>query len=143
MELTPREKDKLLVTVFHTDDEAAGYWKKIAGFSDDRIIRTTWDAANRKTSETRVGVDYSDAAAPTLAANSSTRAIRQASRIREVLPVTASTGGLAVEHSYADSHGHCVREMSQSPLHRDLVRNQPNANSGDVCSLLPILLRNE
>ena len=32
-------KDKLLVTVYHTDDEAAGYWKKIAGFSDDRIIR--------------------------------------------------------------------------------------------------------
>lgn len=32
-------KDKLLVTVYHTDDEAADYWKKIAGFSDDRIIR--------------------------------------------------------------------------------------------------------
>ncbi len=32
-------KDKLLVTVFHTDDEAAGYWKKVAGLSDDRIIR--------------------------------------------------------------------------------------------------------
>ena len=32
-------KDKLLVTVFHTDDEAAAYWKKIAGLSDDRIIR--------------------------------------------------------------------------------------------------------
>ena len=32
-------KDKLLVTVYHTDDEAAGHWKKIAGFSDDRIIR--------------------------------------------------------------------------------------------------------
>jgi alanyl-tRNA synthetase len=32
-------KDKLLVTVYHTDDEAAGLWKKIAGFSDDRIIR--------------------------------------------------------------------------------------------------------
>ena len=32
-------KDKLLVTVYHTDDEAASYWKKIAGFSDDRIIR--------------------------------------------------------------------------------------------------------
>ncbi len=32
-------KDKLLVTVYHTDDEAVGYWKKIAGFSDDRIIR--------------------------------------------------------------------------------------------------------
>src|SRR5215218_3584336 len=33
------KKDKLLVTVYHDDDEAAGYWKKIAGFSDDRIIR--------------------------------------------------------------------------------------------------------
>ncbi|MFL5210281.1 MAG: alanine--tRNA ligase-related protein, partial [Microvirga sp.] len=32
-------KDKLLVTVFHTDDEAAGHWKKIAGLSDDKIIR--------------------------------------------------------------------------------------------------------
>src|ERR1700742_2242536 len=32
-------KEKLLVTVFHTDDEAAGHWKKIAGLSDDRIIR--------------------------------------------------------------------------------------------------------
>jgi alanyl-tRNA synthetase len=33
------KKDKLLVTVYHTDDEAAVLWKKIAGFSDDRIIR--------------------------------------------------------------------------------------------------------
>jgi len=32
-------KDKLLVTVYHTDDEAAALWRKIAGFSDDRIIR--------------------------------------------------------------------------------------------------------
>jgi alanyl-tRNA synthetase len=32
-------KDKLLVTVFHTDDEAASLWKKIAGLPDDRIIR--------------------------------------------------------------------------------------------------------
>ncbi|THF54731.1 alanine--tRNA ligase [Ollibium composti] len=32
-------KDKLLVTVYHTDDEAASLWKKIAGFSEDRIIR--------------------------------------------------------------------------------------------------------
>ncbi|MEC7156465.1 MAG: alanine--tRNA ligase, partial [Pseudomonadota bacterium] len=32
-------KDKLLVTVYHEDDEAAGHWKKIAGLSDDRIIR--------------------------------------------------------------------------------------------------------
>ena len=32
-------KDKLLVTVYHTDDEAADLWRKIAGFSDRRIIR--------------------------------------------------------------------------------------------------------
>jgi alanyl-tRNA synthetase len=32
-------KDKLLVTVYHTDDEAHGLWKKIAGLTDDRIIR--------------------------------------------------------------------------------------------------------
>ena len=32
-------KDKLLVTVYHTDDEAADMWKKVAGLSDDRIIR--------------------------------------------------------------------------------------------------------
>ena len=32
-------KNKLLVTVYHTDDEAVSYWKKIAGLSDDRIIR--------------------------------------------------------------------------------------------------------
>jgi alanyl-tRNA synthetase len=31
--------DKLLVTVHSSDEEAAGYWKKIAGFSDDKIIR--------------------------------------------------------------------------------------------------------
>src|ERR1700751_1785287 len=33
------KKDKLLVTIYYNDDEAAGHWKKIAGFSDDRIIR--------------------------------------------------------------------------------------------------------
>ncbi len=32
-------KDKLLVTVYHTDDEAFGLWQKIAGISPDRIIR--------------------------------------------------------------------------------------------------------
>ncbi len=30
---------RLLVTVYHTDDEAASLWKRIGGFSDDRIIR--------------------------------------------------------------------------------------------------------
>ena len=32
-------KDKLLVTVYADDDEAHKLWRKIAGFSDDRIIR--------------------------------------------------------------------------------------------------------
>lgn len=30
---------RLLVTIYHTDDEAADIWKKVAGFSDDKIIR--------------------------------------------------------------------------------------------------------
>ncbi len=33
------DKDKLLVTVYHTDDEAAEIWKKVAGLPDERIIR--------------------------------------------------------------------------------------------------------
>ncbi len=33
------DKSRLLVTVYHTDDEAAEIWKKHAGLSDDRIIR--------------------------------------------------------------------------------------------------------
>jgi len=32
-------KERLLVTVYAEDEEAAKLWKKIAGFSDDRIIR--------------------------------------------------------------------------------------------------------
>ncbi len=32
-------KDRLLVTVYHTDDEAHSLWKRIAGLPDDRIIR--------------------------------------------------------------------------------------------------------
>jgi alanyl-tRNA synthetase len=32
-------KDRLLVTVYADDDEAAGLWRKIAGFQDDKIIR--------------------------------------------------------------------------------------------------------
>ena len=32
-------QEKLLVTVYHTDDEAVQLWKKVAGLSDDRIIR--------------------------------------------------------------------------------------------------------
>ncbi len=33
------DKNRLYVTVFHEDDEAFNFWKKIAGLSDDRIIR--------------------------------------------------------------------------------------------------------
>ncbi|MEO5705537.1 MAG: alanine--tRNA ligase [Alteraurantiacibacter sp.] len=33
------DKDRLCVTVYHTDDEAAGFWRKIAGLPEDRIIR--------------------------------------------------------------------------------------------------------
>ncbi len=32
-------KDKLYVTVYHNDDEALQIWKKVAGLSDDRIIK--------------------------------------------------------------------------------------------------------
>ncbi|MEI4486432.1 alanine--tRNA ligase [Frigidibacter sp. MR17.14] len=34
---------RLLVTVYHTDDEAADLWKKVAGLGDDRIIRIATD----------------------------------------------------------------------------------------------------
>ncbi|WP_324754558.1 alanine--tRNA ligase [Roseovarius sp. Pro17] len=37
------DKSKLLVTVYHTDDEAANIWKKVAGLGDDRIIRIATD----------------------------------------------------------------------------------------------------
>ncbi|MCT8160538.1 alanine--tRNA ligase [Pseudoruegeria sp. SHC-113] len=33
------DKNRLLVTVYHTDDEAAAIWKKYAGLPDERIIR--------------------------------------------------------------------------------------------------------
>ncbi len=36
-------RDKLLVTVHSTDEEAADLWKKIGGFSDDKIIRIPTD----------------------------------------------------------------------------------------------------
>ena len=36
-------KDRLLVTVYHTDDEAANIWKKVAGLPDSRIIRIPTD----------------------------------------------------------------------------------------------------
>ncbi len=37
-------KDRLLVTVFAEDDEAAAIWRKVTGFSDDKIIRIPTDA---------------------------------------------------------------------------------------------------
>jgi alanyl-tRNA synthetase len=36
-------KDRLLVTVYHTDEEAATLWKKVGGLGDDRIIRIATD----------------------------------------------------------------------------------------------------
>ncbi|MDA9654316.1 alanine--tRNA ligase [Candidatus Pelagibacter sp.] len=33
------DKNRLYVTVYHDDEEAFKFWKKIAGFSDDRIIK--------------------------------------------------------------------------------------------------------
>src|SRR5690606_21377522 len=32
-------KDRLMVTVYHTDDEAAGLWSKIAGLPEHKIVR--------------------------------------------------------------------------------------------------------
>ncbi|KEJ88469.1 alanine--tRNA ligase [Sulfitobacter donghicola] len=37
------DESRLLVTVYHTDDEAVEIWKKHAGLSDDRIIRIATD----------------------------------------------------------------------------------------------------
>jgi alanyl-tRNA synthetase len=36
-------KDKLLITVYHTDNDAADLWKKIAGLPDEKIIRIQTD----------------------------------------------------------------------------------------------------
>ena len=36
-------KEKLVVTVYHTDEEAADIWKKVAGLTDDKIIRIATD----------------------------------------------------------------------------------------------------
>jgi alanyl-tRNA synthetase len=37
------DPSRMLVTVYHDDDDAAAIWKKVAGFSDDRIIRIATD----------------------------------------------------------------------------------------------------
>lgn len=36
-------KDKLYATIYHTDEEAAGFWKKIASMPEDRVIRIKTD----------------------------------------------------------------------------------------------------
>ncbi len=36
-------KDRLCVTVYHTDDEAAAIWRKVAGLPEERIIRIPTD----------------------------------------------------------------------------------------------------
>src|SRR5690349_9418316 len=33
------DKDRLLITVYHDDEEARRIWKKLTGFGDDRIVR--------------------------------------------------------------------------------------------------------
>jgi alanyl-tRNA synthetase len=37
------DKNRLLVTVYHTDDEAKSFWKKIAGLTDEKIISIATD----------------------------------------------------------------------------------------------------
>jgi len=37
------DPSRLLVTVYHTDDEAAALWKKVAGLPDERILRIATD----------------------------------------------------------------------------------------------------
>ena len=37
------DKNRLYVTVYHTDDEAADIWKRVAGLPDERIIRIATD----------------------------------------------------------------------------------------------------
>ena len=37
------DRERLLVTIYHTDDEAAAIWKKYAGLPDERIIRIASD----------------------------------------------------------------------------------------------------
>ncbi len=38
------DKNKLLITVYHEDEQAAALWKKISGLADDKIIRIKTDA---------------------------------------------------------------------------------------------------
>ena len=33
------DREKLYVTVYHTDDEAFSIWKKVTGFSESKILR--------------------------------------------------------------------------------------------------------
>ena len=45
-------KDRLLVTVFAEDDDAAAIWKKVTGFPDEKIIRIPTDANYWRMGET-------------------------------------------------------------------------------------------
>src|SRR5579859_5341066 len=45
-------KDRLLVTVYAEDDEAAAIWKKVTGFPDQKIIRIPTDANYWRMGET-------------------------------------------------------------------------------------------
>ena len=45
---------RLLVTIYHDDEDAYRIWKKVAGFSDDRIIRiATWTTSGRRATRGR------------------------------------------------------------------------------------------
>ncbi|WP_255453496.1 alanine--tRNA ligase-related protein [Wolbachia endosymbiont of Atemnus politus] len=37
------DKNRLSITAYHTDDEAYEIWRKVSGFSDDKIIRIAPD----------------------------------------------------------------------------------------------------
>ena len=37
------DREKLYVTVYHTDDEAFNIWKKVTGFSESKILVSTSD----------------------------------------------------------------------------------------------------
>ncbi len=45
-------KDRLLVTVYAEDEDAAAIWKKVTGFADERIIRIPTDANSWRMGET-------------------------------------------------------------------------------------------
>nr|WP_314623084.1 LysM peptidoglycan-binding domain-containing protein [uncultured Noviherbaspirillum sp.] len=70
---------------------------------DDRITRTSWDAANRKTSETRVNVEYSDPAAPTVTLRGDLVTTYGYDAVGNLTRVTDAAG--ASTYSYYDALG--------------------------------------